>query len=407
MLKSLQLREFKSFASEQVEFGRLTLLVGANATGKSNLLDALRFLHGLSLGLSVADDLRGHWEGGRELWPGIRGGPREILRNGASTFALTSRWDSLSPGRLEHAIECTIDPQPAVTMERLTEEGQGEYLYDTHGGSLGTATGLQQGGALNVAVRPAGPGRSARSTVASTHAVLGQIGPGERTHHTVLPGCEALRGALKGALFLDISPRLMREYVPRQMGELGTHGQNVSAILWRECQDHERKRDLLDWLTELCAPEVTDIDFIETELGDVMFRLIEAGGARISARSASDGTLRFLGELLALQTAPERSLVVMEEIENGLHPARVHLLIELIESVTRHRGIQVIATTHSPRVLKALSEESLGEAVVFGRHPAGPGTIARSLSALQHFDEIVKRRGIEELFTTQWLERAL
>jgi predicted ATPase len=164
----------------------------------------------------------------------------------------------------------------------------------------------------------------------------------------------------------------------------------------------------VSWLREICAPDLEDIDFAEVpELGDVMAIFIEKGGARISARSISDGTLRFLGTLLALRTAQRGEVVLIEEIEEGLHPTRIHLLVEFLEAVVREREIQVIATTHSPVVLQWLSPEALRDVVVFGRVPDHEGTLMRRLGDLSHFDEVIRRKGIEELFTTGWLEMAL
>jgi predicted ATPase len=134
---------------------------------------------------------------------------------------------------------------------------------------------------------------------------------------------------------------------------------------------------------------------------------VEKGGKRISARSVSDGTLHFLGTLLALRAAKSGSIILIEEIEAGLHPTRIRLLVEYLEAVTRERQIQVIATTHSPVVLQWLSDESLRNAIVFGRTPEHEGTIMRRLGDLPHFNEVVERAGIEEMFTTGWLEMAL
>ncbi len=134
---------------------------------------------------------------------------------------------------------------------------------------------------------------------------------------------------------------------------------------------------------------------------------VERGGKRISARSISDGTLHFLGMLLALRTAEPGSVILIEDIEAGLHPTRIRLLVEYLEAVTRERQIQVIATTHSPVVLQWLSDESLRNAIVFGRVPDHEGTIMRRLGDLPHFNEVVERTGIEEMFTTGWLEMAL
>ena len=60
-------------------------------------------------------------------------------------------------------------------------------------------------------------------------------------------------------------------------------------------------------------------------------------GTTFSALSASDGTLRFLGILaafLAPQNANTKPIYFIEEIENGIHPNRLHLLVQLIRQQT-------------------------------------------------------------------------
>jgi AAA15 family ATPase/GTPase len=89
MLTRLTLTDFKSFVEQTADLSPVTLLVGANASGKSNFLDAIRFLQGVGLGLTVADVLRGRWDSGREIWPGIRGGIAEAARYGQKTFSIS------------------------------------------------------------------------------------------------------------------------------------------------------------------------------------------------------------------------------------------------------------------------------------------------------------------------------
>jgi predicted ATPase len=160
--------------------------------------------------------------------------------------------------------------------------------------------------------------------------------------------------------------------------------------------------------SELCAPELADLDFIEVaELGDVMAVLVERDGRRITTRSMSDGTLRFLGILTALYTVEPLSIVCFEELGAGLHPARVRLLLELLETAHRERGIQTIVTTHSPSLLRWLPDERLGQTILLARTPEHPGTIARRLGDLPGFFDAVRSLGLEEMFATQWLEAAL
>jgi predicted ATPase len=340
MLKRIRLKDFKSFVAEEVELAPLTLLVGANASGKSNFLDALRFLQGIFLRLPVREVLDGEESSRPDAWPGLRGRAQEAARLGTSTFMIASRWqeDPAEPEpELWHSISCRTSPVSLVPSDEMF------------------------------------------------------VGKTIRTE----------------MIFLKIDPDRMRGY-GRRGAPLGDEGKNVSGVLADLCEKPAEKKILVDWLTELCAPELEDIDFAEVkELGDVMAIFVEKGGHRISARSISDGTLRFLGTLLALRTADPGSVVLIEEIEAGLHPTRIRLLVEYLEAVTRERNIQVIATTHSPVVLQWLSDETLRNVVAFGRVPEHEGTLMRRLGDLPHFNEVVARAGIEELFTTGWLEMAL
>jgi predicted ATPase len=200
----------------------------------------------------------------------------------------------------------------------------------------------------------------------------------------------------------------MRGYGQMKRPQLAPDGSNFSGALAHLCESSEEKQAIVDWLTELLAPEIADIDFVGVkELGDVMAILVEKDGKRVPARGLSDGTLRFLGLLLALRTAEPGSLFLIEDIDSGLHPARVHVLVEFLEALVRERDVQVIATTHAPVVLQALSRETLLSAVVFGRVPGHEGTLMRRLGDLPHFEEALARKGIDELFATGWLEMAL
>jgi predicted ATPase len=352
MLKKIRLTDFKSFVDEEVELAPLTLLVGANASGKSNFLDAIRILQGLSLGLEVAQILEGEENSRPDAWPGLRGRTQEAPRSGTSAFAIESTWidQSASKSDFQHHLKCAIEPSEWVSTE--------------------------------------------------LRAVPGKVLEYEE-------GTRIQQSYFEKILFLRIEPDRMRDY-GRRKAPLGEGGRNLSGVLADLCAEPETKRSLVDWLIELCAPELEDLDFVEVkELRDVMAIFVEKGGRRISARSISDGTLRFLGTLLALRTAESGSVVLIEDIESGLHPTRIRLLVDFLNRVADARQIQIIATTHSPVVLQWLSDDALRNVVAFGRVSDHEGTLMRRLGDLPHFDEAMARAGIEELFTTGWLEMAL
>ena len=92
MINSVRLVNFKNFADETLKLGPFTVIVGANASGKSNIRDAFRFLHGIGQGYTLAEILGGKYgPGGQRGWEGIRGATNEIIRFGNSEFSIDIR----------------------------------------------------------------------------------------------------------------------------------------------------------------------------------------------------------------------------------------------------------------------------------------------------------------------------
>lgn len=391
MLESIHLKNFKSFVDAEVKLAPVTVLVGANASGKSNLLDALRLVQRLELGWTLTEVLQGRREAGREVAPALRGGSLGLARSADVPVDLTLRWSSGSDGSLIHSMGIEVRGDPSFHWERL----ELSVASQQHAIESVPVKGLPPmishvDGRIHIEANQS-IYREARNRLGTTYA----------RSLLDLP-------TLNSALFLDVIPARMRGYSPQQDIDLGAEGENISSVLWSLSLRHpDTQQEWVDWLAELCGPEVVGLNFITTDLGDVMFALVEKDGTRTPARSLSDGTLRFLGTLVALRTVREGSIVILEEPETGLHPQRIHLLVEFIEAVARERKLQVILTTHSPQVLMALSPEALKSTVLCARSPGQPGTVLRRLGDLPHFEEVSKHSNIDHLFTTGWLERAL
>jgi len=139
LLTKLRLENFKSFKEAELTLGPLTLLVGANASGKSNLRDALRFLSGIAHGYGLSDVFGGVLVGtGEYLWPGLRGGIREVTFQQAPTFALEVSFP-IKVDTGEHEATYRIEVEvgqggkvPRIVAERLRREGYGDFVFDTH-----------------------------------------------------------------------------------------------------------------------------------------------------------------------------------------------------------------------------------------------------------------------------------
>ena len=92
MITALELHDFKNFAEETLRVGPFTVIVGANASGKSNIRDAFRILHGVGRGYTLADIIGGKFgAGGHVEWEQIRGAANEINRFEKCAFGLAVR----------------------------------------------------------------------------------------------------------------------------------------------------------------------------------------------------------------------------------------------------------------------------------------------------------------------------
>lgn len=385
MFSRLHLTHFKNFADAELRLGPLTVLVGTNASGKSNVREAFRFLHGLSRGYELAEILGEKWiEGGSLVWKGIRGGAREVAFQGEKRFGIEAELVEQT-FRQNYSVEIEIDPRfpnPLLYSESLA--GGPEGLLSAH-----VAPGVR--GRMQVMV----DGRSGNQYSRSRAAFL------SRGNNQVL---EVGIGSMR---FLDLVPEALR--IPSLPGQtiLGDRGENLSSVLLSICEDPATKHALLEWLRELTPLDVTDFHFDSGPDGKVLVAFVESDGRRTSALSASDGTLRFLAMAAAMISPDSSGFYFIEEIDNGIHPTRLHLLVKLIEQHTRDGRIQVVATTHSPQLLSFLSEESREHASLVYRLSGQPGARIKRIMDLPDIARILKTQDLARLHAAGWMEDAV
>ena len=153
--------------------------------------------------------------------------------------------------------------------------------------------------------------------------------------------------------------------------------------------------------------DVADFEFPVGPTGMVHLMLRERSGRRISADSASDGTLRFLAMLAALLGPDPARLYFFEEIDNGIHPSRLNLLIDLVEQQTAKGEIQVVATSHSPQLLSMIGDTTFENTSVVCRLEDSEDAIIRPVSELPNAKELRESQGLGRLLAGGWMEDAL
>jgi predicted ATPase len=420
MLTHLRLERFKNFKDAKLSLGPLTPLVGTNASGKSNIRDAFRFLHGVGRGYTIAEIIgQKYGESGEQQWRGIRGGTRQIAYDGSETFALeltlnrptdhcgAEPW--LNP--ITYRIE--VEPESAsgarVVGERLYTANA--MLFDSDPPDNPLPPSDKQH--LVVRIQPGGRHRKGHvESFVSNRPVLSQLTDrltkrrDDWARQVSEVALDTL-SALESMRFLDLSPDAMR--LPSFPGQtvLGDRGENLSSVLQSICEQPGRKEALVQWVQELTPMDVTDFDFPSDQIGRILVTLIEEGGQLTSAYSASDGTLRFLAMIAALLGPEPAQFYFYEELENGLHPTRLHLLLQFIEQEVQEGITQMLATTHSPQLLSLLSPEALEHAsLVYRIQGASDGRIKRILD-IPEARRVLEKEDIARLHAFGWLEDAI
>ncbi len=164
---------------------------------------------------------------------------------------------------------------------------------------------------------------------------------------------------------------------------------------------------LLDWIRELTPMDAADFEFQSDAAGRILVTLVEKSGVRTSAYSASDGTLRFLAMIAALLGPNPAGFYFFEEIDTGIHPNRLGLLVQLIEQQVQKGKVQVVTTTHSPQLLGLLRPDSLQHASIIYRSPTSPEASIRPLLELPHAKEVIAQDGAAYLHAAGWMEDAM
>ena len=304
MLTRIEIDGFKSFLDFELDVPPFLALVGPNASGKSNLLDALAFARA-----ALLSDRRQHASPEDPLLDARRGKPQELFHQ------------PLGRGSV-----------PRLTIGLRAEvAGQGE---------------LQSIGASIAASRT----DASWSVEAQPPWATKKLWPEEAgSWHFHVPDPAASRRPVTA---LDRRP-------------LAENGGNLAAVLGRMADTGE----LDDLMVDLSAlvPDVTGVSPVFDERQEEWSFDILVDHEPMPGRLASDGTLRVLALLAALYDRTSSGLLMVEEIENGLHPRRLGELLQRIAQRVGRVGRswrQVILTTHSPVAVSTLYETAPG-ALVF------------------------------------------
>lgn len=408
-----QFLDFKSFEDASIELAEpFTVLIGKNGSGKSNAIEGIELLariaHGRPL-YEITDIGRG--TGGFQ----VRGGLPACPRVGKEVFGfrfVARIGKEVQPGEeisrpFVYQVYVQPLPEPHILSERL--ELDGHVVFDAR---------LQPASSNLLAVRYEDLEEESREyteSLSADRSVLSRYESLSSRFSDPAPlryFVEVVRGYLKASFVFDPQPKLMRAYERIGNRVLARDGANLSAVLYALHRGSEKDQAtlarILQRIRQLPEEPFEAFDFVVTDLNDVIFGIRETkDGPLVDARLLSDGTLRCLAVLTALETVDEDARVVIEELDNGLHPSRVKLLADAISEACTRRNLNVLVTTHNPATLDGLSREQLEGVVVCFWERARKASRLVPLPELPRADVLLERGHLGDLVTRRVLEQHL
>jgi AAA15 family ATPase/GTPase len=347
MIEEIRLRNWKSYKNSKLYIEPLTFIIGFNASGKSNVLDALHFLSELAKGVSIDD-----------VGSDVRGGKDWIISRDEDCCGIDVKIHNDDTDYFYTIEFAKIDEKLVITKESLSVNSKDLLLTDDN-------KVLPNKMLLPMTSYTAKQGRRRTLQVLRDKSALSQLASAGLLKE-VTDGINVVLNSFKNIFMLNPIAPLMRNYTPLQK-DLKEDASNIAGVIAaiEETEKSRLQNKIADFVRPL--PE-RDIVRIWTETvgmfgKDAMLYCeeswIDGKTQTLDARGMSDGTLRFIAIVTALLTLPEKTLLLIEEVDNGLHPSRSKELIKALEEIGRGRNIDVLCTTHNPYLIDSLGTDMI------------------------------------------------
>lgn len=402
MISSIEISNFKSFEKASLALNRVTFLVGLNGSGKTNLLELLRFENWLAKGGRL-DDMSGILGSeSRKIRARL---PLELVRRGTSAFATKFMIKNGRSFALAQEFNAAQDVKTEslrliLDAESLQDCEVGQYVYRCIGARdrLTSDDLLIEGGA------------SLRRTQALYYQLNSpsQLGT-QNSAEQAIAATRYVQGVMAKIYFLTPDFAKLAAYVPKSRGEvLDEDGTNLSAVAFRLNADPELRDEFFSLVRALPEREFNGIGFSEAPLLDeVMLVVRETSDLPMPLQLLSDGTKRVLMIAASLLTVPTGSLLVFEEIDTGIHPSRVAHLVKQIYRIARARQIQVLITSHNTDLLNSVPQDEIANIVVCHRDPLSGTSRLTRFGEMPEYGSLVMRSKFGSLMTSEAIEKSL
>ncbi len=415
-IRSIEVRNFKSFKNLKIDLGRFNVVIGANASGKSNLVNVFRFLRDIIvLGLDNAVSLQGGVEYIRNInigtsenlfvkvtsdkkfnWLG-RKTEKELL--GIKTFEMiykfALRFNKRGSG-YNIVEDKLIQKCKFVRLEKMNKKikekdiiGEGEIIITSTNGRVKFNLNAPEEVRLK------------KEDIFPLFLREGRLGKHTLLLETPYLFVPPLESMLSGISIHDFDPKLPKKATPiTGKAELEEDGSNLSIILKNITENREKKRKLFNLVKDL-LPFVENLDVEKFADKSLLFKLKESyfKNQYLPASLISDGTINVTALIVALYFE-RKPFIIIEEPERGIHPSLISNIVEMMKDASKRK--QILITTHNPEFVKYAGLDNL---LLISRDKNGFSEISRPGDKETVKTFLKNDIGIEELYVQNLLGR--
>ncbi|GMV20454.1 MAG: AAA family ATPase [Vicinamibacterales bacterium] len=346
----IQLENWRNFGSADVRLAERVFVVGPNASGKSNFLDAFRFLHDIvSVGGGLEEAVRKR-QGISKL--------RSLSARNRSDVVLRVELGDSSGETWDYALALGQDSRQRPQIKAESVYRRGHQLFE----------------------RPDESDRDDPERLTQTY--LQQVNVNKQFRPMV--------EALASVRYLHIVPQLIRD-PDRSVGRTNDpYGGDFLQQLADTPEKTQRARlGRIAKVLAVAVPQLSALELTRDTKGAPHLRgryeHWRPQGAWQTEDQFSDGTLRLLGLLWAIEE--QGGPLLLEEPELSLHPDVVKFLPQMFARMQRRTGRQVMTSTHSSDLLR---DDGIGLDEVLLLKPSSEGTTVSTAEGYAEISELLK-----------------
>lgn len=422
-ITNVKLSNFKSFENVEIDLNDFNVLIGTNASGKSNFVQIFRFLRDLAnRNMETAISKQGGLEYLRNVKLGASqklsievtsqkkfkfpieiGADKYILAKIIEVnYKLVIQFTDKKPG-YKISKECVkfisdfhdLTPDSNEKVLLLSSASEGEKLGE------GIISLSNICGKINITLKNTEIQIDSEDIIPKTILNLIESVTEENPIMSLLDTPLAGLPVNWNSIFTDIAiydfdPKSSKITTKHTSNQLKENGENLAFILQHIKNDEEDERKFLNFIQDL-LPFVDDIN-VESFVDESLIFLLKEKYFKkdLPASHISDGTINIIDLILALYFERER-FIIIEEPERNVHPKLLSKIVQMMKESSKSK--QITITTHNPEVLKYSSNEDI---YFISRDRKGFSTISKP-SEIEELKPLLDEIGIEELYIDDML----